>query len=379
MASVSRTPLSPHRRPHEVLAAGTIAILAVVLMFGCEQSGAPDAPQTPRAVSVIRAQAADQEVTYTVAGIVRPLRRAQMSTRQAGHVDRVLVTAGDAVVAGQEILHVDARDLEAAREAASRQVEAARETHEQAVRNRERFRRLYARSLVAKVQLEERELQAERAAGALERARAELESVEINLDYAVIQAPFDGVVSEVLAEAGTFAAPGVPLVILEDRSQLEVDAGIEQAAAARTAPGDKLRIRVAGHDEPISGRVVAILPALRGPGVGLRLRLVIEMPPEGLSPGMVAEVRLPARRTDTQAVTIPREALLRRGQLDGLFVVAEDSEGRLHARLRWVGLATGHDMAGQVMVTRGLHAGERVVIGDVVGELADGHPVTLAR
>ena len=379
MASVSRTPFSPRRRPHGVVAAGPIAILAALLLFGCEQSGAPDAPQTPRAVSVVRAEAVDQAVTSAVAGIVRPVRRAHMSTRQAGHVNRVLVTAGDAVVAGQEILRVDARDLEAAHQAASRQLEAAREASEQAVRNRERFRRLYERSLVAKVQLEERELQAERAAGVLERARAELESIQINLDYAVVQAPFDGIVSEVLAEAGTFAAPGVPLVILEDRSRLEVDAGIDQSTAARLAPGDPLWMRVAGRDEAVSGRVVAILPALGGTGVGLRLRLAVDTPPEWLSPGMVAEVRLPARERPAQAVSVPTAAVLRRGQLDGLFVVAEDSEGQLRARLRWVGLATGHDMAERTVVTHGLSAGERVVTGDAVGQLADGDPVTLAR
>jgi len=356
-----------------------ITVLAAMSMPGCEQSAAPDPSQAPQAVSVVRAEAVDEAVTSAVAGVVRPVRRAHMSTRQAGHVNRVLVAAGDAVVEGQEILRVDARDLEAAREAALRQRETAREVHEQAVRNQERFRRLYDRSLVAKVQLEERELQAERAAGALERAAAELESIEINLDYAVIQAPFDGVVSEVLAEAGTFAAPGVPLVILEDRSRLEVDAGIDQAAAARIAPGDRLWMDMVGLAEPVSGRVVAVLPALRDTGVGLRLRLAIDAPPEGLSPGMVAEIRLPASRSAVQAVSVPRVALLRRGQLDGLFVVAEDDDGQLRARLRWVRLATGQDAPGRATVSRGLRAGERVVIGDVVGRLADGQPVTLAR
>lgn len=376
---MSLAPLHSRRRPVEVAALVALAALAAMLMSGCEQSGAPEPSQAPQVVSAVRAKAVDQAVTSAVAGIIRPVRRAHMSTRQAGHVDRVLVTAGDAVVAGQEILRVDARDLEAAHAAASRQVESASEAHEQAVRNRERFRRLYARSLIARIQLEERELQAERTAGVLERAKAELESVEINLDYAVIQAPFDGVVSEVLAEAGTFAAPGMPLVILEDRSQLEVDAGIAQAAAARTAPGDRLWMRVAGHDEPVSGRVVAILPALRDTGVGLRLRLAIDAPPDGLSPGMVAEVRLPAGEPAAQVVSVPAEAVLRRGQLDGLFVVVEGPEGQLRAQLRWVGLATGHDAGERVMVTRGLRAGERVVTGDAVSQLADGEPVTLAR
>nr|WP_240902179.1 efflux RND transporter periplasmic adaptor subunit [Wenzhouxiangella sp. XN24] len=348
-------------------------------MPGCEQPGAPEPAQASQAVSVVRAEAVETAVTSVVPGIVRPVRRARMSTRQAGHVDRVLVKAGDAVAAGQEILRVDARDLEAAREAAMRQLEAAREAREQAVLNRERFRRLYARSLVAKVQLEERELQAERAAGVLERARAELESIEINLDYAVIQAPFDGVVSEVLAETGTFAAPGVPLVILEDRSQLEVDAGIDQEAAARVTPGDRLQMRVVGHDGAVSGRVVAVLSALRDTGVGLRLRLAIESPPAGISPGMVAEIRLPAGEPAAQAVSVPAEAVLRRGQLDGLFVVAEDDAGQLRAQLRWISLATGRDLAERVVVTRGLRAGERVVIGDAVGQLADAQAVTVAR
>jgi RND family efflux transporter MFP subunit len=257
------------------------------------------------------------------------------------------------------------------------QRDAARQAHEQALRNRDRFARLYAQELIAKVRLEEAELKAERATSALRRAEAELAAIEVNLDYARLRAPFDGVVSEILAEAGTFVAPGVPLVVFEDRDRLEIEAAISQASAAGLSAGDRLPIAVQGVDQPIEGRLQAILPALAGRGTGLRLRVVIDDPEPGLVPGMVAEVRVPALRAPPPLVRVPGSALLRRGQLSGVFVVVPGDDGAWRAELRWVALDPAPPDDDWVYVKNGLAAGERVVHGSATARLVDGQAVTL--
>ena len=231
--------------------------------------------------------------------------------------------------------------------------------------------------------MEEAELAEENARGVLERAEAEVAATEMTLDYSVLRAPFAGIVAEIIAETGTFVAPGPPLVVFEDRDKLEVEAGIDQASAARLVPDQMLELNVVGFDEPLSARVQAILPALTSSrdeaAVGLRLRLVIDSPPSTLTPGMTAEINVPAGGPMGQHVIVPADALLRRGQLEGVFVVETDAAGQPRARLRWVGRATGQAGEGDVHILRGLAAGERVVVGDALNELEDEQPVSLQR
>jgi RND family efflux transporter MFP subunit len=323
-------------------------------------------------------EARGHQPVVRVAGVVQPDRRAQMGTRQAGTVKSVLVEAGERVEADQPILRVDARDLEAARNAARLQRNAARAAWEQATQNEGRFRRLHEQELVARIRMEEAAVKAEQARGLLEQAEAELAAAEINLDYATLRAPFAGIVSEILAEEGSFVAPGPPLVVFEDRSRLQVDAGIDAASAMEIRVGQALPMDFLGIDGAVEGRVQAVLPALEDTGVGLLLRLTITDPPPGLEPGMVAEVAIPTTQPSRPRVSIPEAALIRRGQMEGVFVVEPDSDGQLRARLRWLVLAAGAaDQSGRMEVERGLSGGERVVVGDQLNQLSDNQPVTV--
>ena len=357
-----------------ILPLGAVALL----LPGCAEVPEDTEPLPTLAVTVALAETREYQPVVRVAGVVQPDRRARMGTRQAGTVESVLVEAGDRVEVDQPILRVDARDLEAARTAARLQRNAARTAWEQAAQNAGRFRRLYEQELVARVRMEEAEVKAEQARGLLQQAEAELAAAEINLDYATLRAPFTGVVSEILAEEGSFVAPGPPLVIFEDRSRLRVDAGIDAASAMQVRVGQELPMSFIGIDDTVEGRVQAVLPALEDTGVGLLLRLAITSPPPGLEPGMVAELAIPTTQPSRPRVSIPEAALIRRGQMEGVFVVEPDTDGQLRARLRWLVLAAGTaDEPGRMDVERGLSGGERVVVGDRLHQLSDNQPVTV--
>ncbi len=352
-------------------------LLVIGLIAGCEQvpDTVEDLPAMP--VTVFETEDIEREAMVKVAGVVQPDQRAGLGTRQAGTVEAVFVEAGDRVEAEQPILQVDARDLEAARSAARLQVQAARAAWEQADQNRRRFERLYEQQLVARIRKQEAQIEADSARGLLAQAEAELAAIEVNLDYATLRAPFDGIVSEVIAETGTFVAPGPPLVVFEDRRRLNVEASIDQASSGRLRTGQELPIWISGVDATVTGRVQAVLPGLEDIGVGLRLRLVIDDPPETLEPGMVAEVQVPSGMPARSLTSVPESALLRRGQLVGVFVVETDDAGELRARLRWINLGDADPATGRTEVVRGLSGGERIVFGDAVARLSDNQRVTV--
>ena len=380
------TPLKHRTATRLTTRPGLMLAASLALIVGCGDDSIPArtgnaSDDEPKTVQVAMARSQPAEATFFAAGVVAPVQRARLGTRQAGNVVEVMVEAGDSVQSGQPVLRVDARDLQAALTAARLARRAAKTAYETAERNRERFQRLFDEQLIARARLEEVELAAEDARQGLQQAQAELAAVEINLDYALLRAPFSGVVSEVLADVGTFVAPGPPLVIIEDRSRLEVNAAVGQGTAARLAVGQTLRLRASGVGHEVTARVQAVLPALQQHGVGQRLRLVVDDPPPGLEPGMVVALQLPADRTARSFVVIPDSAVLRRGQLDGVFVVEADDQGRMRAHLRWVAIAPEEAPGGaaaetgDVRVMRGLSPGERVVVGEAVKSLVDGQPV----
>ncbi|PLW84173.1 hypothetical protein CWI75_02150 [Kineobactrum sediminis] len=380
MSLLLKQSIKPRRKQCLVLSA------MLALLPGCgdnSNSGAGDsesgAGALPMEVQVASVESRSTEATFWAAGVVAPVRRARLGTRQAGSVQEVLVEAGDSVETGQPVLRVDARDLQAALSAARLARQAATTARDTANRNRERFQRLFEQQLIARARLEEVELAAEDARRRLEQAEAELAAIEVNLDYAMLRAPFAGVVSEVLADVGTFVAPGPPLVIFEDRSRLEINAAIGQDTGARLLSGATLQLRAEGVEQRMSGRIQALLPALEQPGVGQRLRLVIDEPPPGLAPGMVVEIKLPAAGSTRGFMVIPDSAVLPRGQLDGVFVVEPDNRGQLRVYLRWISIAPPGDLQvpGRVHVLHGLSVGERVVVGEAVNSLADGQRVRL--
>ncbi|NKI35585.1 efflux RND transporter periplasmic adaptor subunit [Wenzhouxiangella sp. XN79A] len=386
LIAASRTPCARPSAWRSILS----AVLLLVLLAGC--SGEPESDgrsaghgdgdgQASRTVRTVIIGPPAEEASVVAAGVVAPVRRARMGTRQAGNVEEVMVQAGQAVAEGQPILRVDARDLEAALQAARLQRQAARTAWETARRNRERFGRLYEERLIARARLEEVELVAEDARGRLEQAEAELAAVEVNLDYATLRAPFAGVVSEVLADVGTFVAPGPPLAVFEDRSRLEINVGIGQKRATGLAVDDVLPFRVDGLEDELTGRVDAVLPALEPPGVGQTLRLIVDAPPPALAPGMIAEVRLPVKDAAPSFVLVPASAVIRRGQLSGVFVIDESDQGQPRARLRWLAVAASptDGEADDVRVLRGLGPGDRVIVGPAVGTLVDGQPVAPVR
>ena len=360
---------------------------ALTLLPGCgedpDRGGEQNADIRPLEVDVVVAESRPAKAAFSAAGVVAPVQRARLGTRQAGNVVEVMVEAGDSVQVGQPVLRVDARDLQAALTAARLARRAAKTASDTANRNRERFQRLFDEQLIARARLEEVELAAEDARGRLEQAEAELAAAGINLDYALLRAPFSGVVSEVLADVGTFVAPGPPLVIFEDRSRLEVSAAVDQDTAATLVVDQMLKLHASGVEHEMIARVQAVLPALEQSGVGQRLRLLVDDPPPGLAPGMVVELQLPAPRTARSVVVIPASAVLRRGQLLGVFVVEADEQDRLRTHLRWIAVSP-EDAPGDagaesdsVRILRGLSPGECVVVGETVNSLIDDQPVVL--
>lgn len=353
----------------------TMILLLLIFQAGCGETPPPRQDEEIIDVSVTRAKQVQLEPERTIAGVIQPATRAVLRTRVSGTVEALHVRAGDRVAEGELVVEIDSREIVSNINAAVKQRDAAMAAWEQAKKDSERMQRLYDQALIPKIQVEEAELGEQQARSALAEAEAGLKALETQMDYARIRAPFSGVVSEVVAELGSFVGPEPPLIILEDRSRLEVLARIDESSMLQFETGDAVDVYLPGPGMQLSGIIESFIPALEEPGTGLSVRLYIDDPPPEARPGMVAHIQTAARNDHGTAVMIPESALLTRGQMEGVFVVREIN-GTHRARLRWV--KTARHMSGPqdwIVIQRGIQAGELIVIGEIIDTLRDDQPV----
>jgi RND family efflux transporter MFP subunit len=310
-----------------------LAVLACTPARPAERAPAGVLEQVPAA----RVQSSDAAGRYRAAGTVRAARRAELSTRLMGRVESVRVRPGDAVRPGQLLLTVERASLTAAeRQAAAGLAQAGA--------NLRRTERLYADSAAPLVQLE-----AARTAHA--QAEAQAASVRADMAYAEIRAPFAGLVVSRLADPGDQAAPGQPLLVVEDRTAREIVVTVPDELREQLRPGQVASVRIGSGERPYSARILAVVPGAdpRSPTVEVRLA-----GPRELAPGLAAVVELPA--AGRSGMEVPVTAIVRRGQLEGVYLFAPDST----LRLRWI--RAGRSTDATVEVLSGLLAGDLVAL-----------------
>ena len=334
--------------------------------------GLSSAATVPVVVGVSERQAVTEEVPIT--GTVTSPRVARLSPEVAGLVSEVLVDAGAQVDAGAVLVRFDdtlaALTVEAA-EAARLQ---AREELADARRRLKDAERLANSRGIAETEVEARRSEVRADVANLDLRTAELRREQERFRRHVIRAPFAGVVSRKLTEAGEWVTPGDQVLELIADRGLRIDFQVPQAYFPRIDRRTRVEVRL----DALPGRRLdtAIGEVVPVSDPTARSFLVRVYPGEEglpLTPGMSASgfLRL---STGTEAVVVSRDALLRHpdGRVTVWVVEPDGEEVKVSERLVQTGLA----FDGRVVVTDGLGAGVRVVV-EGNEALRPGQPITI--
>ncbi|HMU62773.1 MAG TPA: efflux RND transporter periplasmic adaptor subunit [Gemmatimonadales bacterium] len=285
---------------------------------------------------------------FEAAGTADPVRAATLSTKLMGSVIAVPVYEGDRVAAGTLLVRLDARDLDAKRAQVEAGLAEASAVYSDATVQTGRIRALYADSAATKAQLDQAETGLARATAAVASARAMAAELAATASYAEVRAPFAGVVTHRFVDPGSFAAPGAPLVTVEDASTLRVTVSAAPDAIRGLKAGTTVTAIIG--DVTVDAKVEGVVPS--GPNLYTVNALVPNAKGEFLS-GSSATLALP--RGTRQAILVPNGAVVRQGDLTGVRALSDGQP-----TLRWVKLGRSAD--GMTEVFSGLAAGDTVVV-----------------
>lgn len=335
-----------------------VTAAAALALGACDRGEPGAAPEADEPVAVRVSPAVRGAGLESLPATVTSTDEAELATRASGTVRRVRVNVGSRVQAGDTLVELDAEGVEARVEEAEAAVEAARARHE-------RILALERDGAATGQELDDVE-------EALRRAEAGLREARAQGDYVALRAPFAGTVVRRDADPGDLAVPGRPILALVRPGSVEIEADLPAAVAARIAPGDRLDVRDPETGVAVPARVERISPA-RDPA---SRRVRVELVPSGgggggpgLSPG--GFVRLERIDREASTVWIPGDAVVRRGQLAGVFTVRDSV-----VDLRWVRIGTERGPAVEVLA--GVKPGDGVVRRPGP-DVADGTPVESVR
>jgi len=305
-------------------------------------------PAAPVRVQLVEKKS--RTITEEVVGTVRAKLRATLEARLSGRIEKMPVVLGQEVRRGQLIARLDAGEIAA-------RLEQAEASLQQAERDWKRASALFEQQSVTSAEYDSVQSRQRLARGAVAEAKA-------MMGYVEIVAPFDGVVTRKWADLGDLAAPGKPLVDLEDPATLQIEADAPEAIASHIKRGSRLEVRVDAVKGALEGVVSEIAPA--ADALSRTFRVKLDLPPTaGLMPGQFARLAVPIG--ERQSVRVPVAAVVQRGQLEIVFSISGE-RAQLHL------VKTGKRVGEEIEVLSGLESGHTVVISGA-DQLTDGQPV----
>lgn len=243
--------------------------------------------------------------SVSATGYLQPADKVEVGTQVSGIVEKLYVTYNSKVKKGQVLAELDKSTLLERLSQAKSQKSSAESTLNLATQNYNRTKSLYEAGAATQQAYEEATNTYIQAQNTLSNANTSLREAQVNLGYAVITSPIDGVILNKQVEQGqtvaaSFSTPTL-FVIAKDLKSMHVEANIDEADIGQVKVGQKVEFTVDAHmGETFYGQVqeIRLEPTVTSNVVTYTVIVKAENPEEKLYPGMTASVTI---LTDAQS------------------------------------------------------------------------------
>jgi RND family efflux transporter MFP subunit len=288
--------------------------------------------------------------TEEAVGTVQPVREMTVTARVAAKITELALTAGQKVEKDEVLVRLDDRDMKARVDQLKATLTSATATRDQAKVDRERYEVAYSHGAATKLEFDRTDLALRNAEADVIRATEAINEAQAALEYAVIRAPFAGIVVDKRVNIGDTVMPGQVLATLYDPSHMQLVASVREMLTERLKVGQAIGVRMESLKTACAGTVSEIVPEAQSASRTFQVKVIGPCPP-GIYSGMFGRIVIPL---DTEEVlVIPAAAASHVGQLDLVEVV---SKGNLERRI----VRLGRSLEDNVEVLSGLSEGEQI-------------------
>lgn len=350
------------------------ALAATLLFASCSSNDTEQHAFSSEPVMVTLANATGNGNSNTIAasGQVEAVQSAMISTRMMGVITNINVNIGDHVTKGQVLFTIHAADIQAKGGQVAASIAQAEAALANAKKDFDRFTALYKQNSATAKELDNVTLQYKAAQAQLDAARQMRNEVNANMEYARVTAPFSGVITQKMMDAGNMASPGMPVLAMEQPGDLQVTTTVSETEIGNIQTGNIATIHVSAAGKDIQGKVARISRSSVTSGGQYVVKLSIaQADAKDVLSGMYATVNfqsvLPAPGNSGE-ITVPAKALVHQNELTGIYTVSSANT----ALLRWV--RTGKTYGDRVAILSGLDATEQFIT-QADSRLYNGAPV----
>lgn len=322
--------------------AGTAAAALLQAACGGGAPGAGGPGGAPESVAVVTAPVVEKPVAVEVEalGTARANEAVEVTSKAANTVVAVRFVEGQPVRRGQLLVELDGAQARADLAAAEAALAESRSAYA-------RSKDLFTQQALSRAQLEAIE-------ATLLANEARVAAAAARLSDTQIRAPFDGRVGLRRVSVGALVSPGTVITTLDDTSTMKVDFDVPEVFLAVLNPGLEVTAASAAYaGEQFSGAVESVDSRVDPVTRSIKVRARLPNPDGRLRPGMFMTVRV--TRDPLPGLVVPEQALVPERGKTFVFMLAD---GRISRRE----VAVGRRTPGEVELTAGVAAGERVVI-----------------
>ena len=317
-------------------------IAAVTSLAACSDESTQVTTNYPTATAqtmVVHQQAVP--AYYTTSGTVTSDHRVSISSRLSGYIRELTVREGDQVKAGQILVRVDPVDAKQA-------LIQAKADLADAEADLNRYKELFKSGAVSKQQLSKIELR-------YTVAKSQVKQASNQLSYAEVRSPVAGVVVEKRLSQGDLAAPGMPILTIEDPASLLVETYVSEGFISKIHENDIVDVTIPSLKQTFEGTVRQVVQAADPVSHQFLVKVALKASAD-IHPGMFAQAGF--RVGERQAILVPQSTLKTHSGLHAVYVL--DSHGISQYRL----VRLGQTLGDNVEVVAGLHDGDTIVWGN---------------
>jgi len=351
-----------------------VIIIAPLLFSGCTED--PKPIETVRSLKTITIGSPTSGEQRLFSGVVKSRDSSTLSFEVGGRIKSINVDIGDKVQMGQVLAVLDKEPYELDVDAATAELEKAKAHVTTTFADFERYDQLYKKNVIAKSERDNVKFQYSSAKSDVNVLTAKLNIARHDLRMTTMRAPYDGSISMRKAEAHEEIKPGQQVLDIDAHGVLEVQLAIPESNKAMLHLGLQAMISFPTLKGKQVKGVITDIGSAAIQANSFPVNVEILNPPDGIDPGMSAEVSIFAEsNTQRTGFLVPAQAILPdKGKAQGFVYIFDSSTSAVKRTPVYVS-GSINNMA---LVQGGLTEGDIIAVAGV-SFLADGMKVKLIK